>query len=247
MDTIGINEIIFVLEGRCEIVCDTYPPVTISEKESLFLPSGSKFQATSRKDSNIIILRLDPLQKLYGSFSLEELYQEAQQYSFPEEAGKLEINTMMNQYLSNLSAYIESGIKFPVLYEIKIKELLLLLTDYYEKKNLCYFFKPVLNNDFGFASFILNNWKNAKNAKELAELASYSEPAFIKKFKKVFETTPYKWLNERKSTKILYEITNTDKPLKQIAEEYDFNSQQQFNDYCIRNFKQTPGNIRNNG
>lgn len=53
-------------------------------------------------------------------------------------------------------------------------------------------------------------------------------------------------MNERKSTKIFYEITNTDKPLKLIAEEYDFNSQQQFNDYCIRNLKQTPGNIRNN-
>ncbi|MCD8264150.1 MAG: helix-turn-helix transcriptional regulator [Tannerellaceae bacterium] len=86
-----------------------------------------------------------------------------------------------------------------------------------------------------------------KNAKELAELASYTETAFNKKFKKVFGTTPYKWLNERKSTKIMYEITNTDKPLKQIAEEYDFNSQQQFNDYCIRNLKQTPGNIRNSG
>lgn len=78
-----------------------------------------------------------------------------------------------------------------------------------------------MNNDFIFASFILRNWQNAKNAKELAEIAAYSEAAFNKKFKKVFGTTPYKWLNEKRATQILYTITNTDKPLKQIADEYN--------------------------
>lgn len=243
---IGINEIIFVLEGKCDIICDIYPPVTVNEKEFIFLPSGCHFQASSPKNSSIIVLRLDPLQRLYGSYSAEELYSEAQQLTLPEEAGKLEINKTLWHYLTSLTAYLENGIKYPTLYEIKIKELLLILDGYYDKKNLCYLFKPVLNNDYHFANFIFSNWDKVKNAKELAELAAYTEPAFNKKFKKVFGTTPYKWMNERKSTKIFYEITNTDKPLKLIAEEYDFNSQQQFNDYCIRNFKQTPGNIRNN-
>ncbi|MCD7977594.1 MAG: helix-turn-helix domain-containing protein [Tannerellaceae bacterium] len=241
---IGINEIIFVLQGKCELTCDIYPPTTIREKESIFVPTGSHFHATSQKDSEIIIFRLDPLQKLHGFYSVEDLYTEAQHHDFPEDAGKLEINEIMNTYLATLADYIKNGVNHYVLYEIKIKELLLILNAYYKKQHLCYFFRPVLNNDFIFASFVLKNWENAKNAKELAELAAYSEAAFNKKFKKVFGTTPYKWINEKRATQILYTITNTDKPLKQIADEYNFGSQQQFNDYCLRNFKQTPGNIR---
>ncbi len=242
---IGVNEIIFVLQGKCEVICDIYPPVTLTDRESVFIPSGSHFRAHAPEGSKIIVFRLDPLQKVYGSYSVEELYTESQNYSFPEDAGILEINPMMHHFLIHLSYYLEHGMTNTVLYEIKIKELLLILHSFYETKNLCYFFKPILNNDYLFAAQIFEHWEQAKNAKELADLVAYTPTSFNKKFKQVFGVTPYKWLNERKSAKILYEITNTDQPLKLIAENYDFNSQQQFNDYCIRNFRQTPGAIRN--
>ncbi len=243
--TVKISKVIFVINGECRITTDSNPEVKLNNNHALFLPVGSRYHITYPKPTSAMIIRIDPFQKLYGCYSLEDLYNVSGTDSGLDISGLLKMTPILRSYVENLYVYIKTGVNNDTLYDIKVKELLYILSAYYSKKELSRFFKPLLNTDNNFASFVLNNWQSVRNAKELAQLSSYCETSFNKKFKKVFGDTPYRWLNEKRSAQVLYKLTHTSKPFKQIADEYKFSSQQQFNDYCIRNFEMTPGNIRN--
>jgi len=242
--TTGMHQILFITKGQCDLTCNIFSSTTIHSGEAVFLPADTRFKLRFSASSHAIILSLDPFQSLPGSYSIEELFTE---YHYPvsdRSLGVLSLKEAFFRFLSDLEVYLQGGLFNELFYDIKIKELLFILYAYYEKRELCEFLKPILNNDYLFAEFVLSNWKKVKNAKQLAELSSYCETAFNKKFKKTFGITPYKWLNEKKAARILYDIANSDTSFKVLAEEYGFNSQQQFNDYCTRNFKITPGKIR---
>lgn len=243
-DITSMNGLFFVISGECSMGCDIYPNVILQTNETLFLPAETRYKIIFAASTQIVVIYLDPFQNLYGSYSIEDLFAEYGKYELGKEAGILQLKAILCRYLEDILFYLQSDLINEVLYDIKIKELLFILYAYYDKKDLCNCFKPILNNDFIFASFVVNNWSKVKNVKEFAELSTYCETGFNKKFKKVFGVTPYKWLNEKKSAKILFDITNSGKTFKQIAEEYNFNSSQQFRDYCIRNFKKSPGSIR---
>ncbi|MCD8042897.1 MAG: helix-turn-helix domain-containing protein, partial [Tannerellaceae bacterium] len=243
-DITSMNALFFIIEGDCCLGCDIYPDALLHTHEAMFLPAETRYKIEFSSCTQLMVIYLDPFQNLYGSYSIEDLFAECGKYELGKEAGILQLKTILCRFLEDMILYLQSNLINEVLYDIKIKELLFILYAYYDKKELCNCFKPILNNDFIFASFVVNNWSKVKNVKELAELSTYCETGFNKKFKKVFGVTPYKWLNEKKSAKILFDITNSGKTFKQIAEEYNFNSSQQFHDYCIRNFKKSPGSIR---
>jgi len=121
---------------------------------------------------------------------------------------------------------------------------MILFRAYYTKEDLAVFFSPVLTNTTEFSNFVLQNYRKVKTVRELARLYSCSISSFDKKFKKAFGISPYKWMQERKVSLIYHEIYATHKPIKQIAEEQQFMSLPQFNDYCKKHFGYPPGRMR---
>ncbi|MCD7931556.1 MAG: hypothetical protein LUH15_09455 [Tannerellaceae bacterium] len=238
------HELIFILTGQCEIVSDMCPAFRLLTDQFVFLSSGTHFHISFHEDCRMLIMRLDPFTTFYGFYTIKELYEALPEYTLPEKVGLLTMNSLIRQFSDNLHTYIRKGINHPTFHEIKIKELLLLVSKCYSKKKLCHFFRPALHSDSVFIEYILNNWKKSENLIHLQQDSGYNEVHFIKKFEDIFGTSPQKWLQAKKASTILDEITCTYKPFELLIKEYGFDSPEQFREYCLVNFNQTPECLR---
>lgn len=242
--TAEFHMIIFLLQGDCWLTSDFYSPQVVEEGYAVFIPLQGCYDFTARKCSRLLIMQGDLFQKQMGGFSLETLYR-----FYPEskeEQSLLPIKPLLMMYLKQIELYLDHCFDNIEFFDIKIQELQILLSHFYSPGELASFFRSVLNSDPTFASFVLNNWHGVKSVQELAGLSHYCETGFRKKFRQVFGISPYKWIQQKRSARLYYEIVNNKKPFKLIAEEYGFKSIQHFNEYCNRYFKCTPGALRKN-
>jgi AraC-like DNA-binding protein len=149
-----------------------------------------------------------------------------------EKCLKLPIKKNIVRYLTLLSNCLRDGLDSICFFELKRRELFLLLSAYYTKRELSGFMQSLLSRNLQFKKFVLNNYLAANNVRELAALANYSTSGFIKKFQKYFDESPYKWMQKQKAKRILIEINEGVKSLQEIANEYKFSSYQHFAVFC---------------
>jgi AraC-like DNA-binding protein len=65
-----------------------------------------------------------------------------------------------------------------------------------------------------------------------------------KRFRKVFNTSGYKWMNDQKTKKIYHALCTNDHNFKELSAEFGFASEAAFNRFCKQHLGQTPGQIR---
>ncbi|MCD7937157.1 MAG: helix-turn-helix domain-containing protein, partial [Tannerellaceae bacterium] len=236
------NKVVFLLEGECFINNNGVDQYVLHAGSGVFFPIGATPGIKALSQIQIITIHLEPFINFREGYSIESLHT---QTNAPTESGKqLPIASGIQHYIKTIISYHQNKLLSPELQKIKILEFLFILPLYYDKATLSGFFSPIVTNDTSFAIFIHKNWHKAKNSKELAALSSYSETSFNKKFKATFNTTPYKWLNKKRASLIYHELVVGKKTIKQISDEYGFNTLQQFNSYCKLNFSYPPVQIR---
>lgn len=103
-----------------------------------------------------------------------------------------------------------------------------------------------LDKDYLFSDFIYSNYRKVRNVQELADLSFYSLSGFEKKFRRTFGISASKWLKQKLSMEILYEITKTSKQFKEISLDLGFSSPSHFNNFCKSLLGKTPREIRKN-
>ncbi|MCD8179423.1 MAG: helix-turn-helix transcriptional regulator [Tannerellaceae bacterium] len=158
----------------------------------------------------------------------------------------LPIDKIVIRLIRQLDIYYLDDILDPELYAIKVAELFYLLNSLYTKDQLNSFFCSVLDPEHYFKSIVLVSYNEIKNIEELAVRCGLSVSSFNRKFHKVFNVAPYKWIIQQKIRHIQNSLQESKKPLKEIADEYGFSSFSQFNDYCKKHIGMTPGQIRKN-
>lgn len=238
----GFHTIMFLLRGSCWFVSDCYHPRMLKEGVAVFIPLNGCYDFSAEEDITLLVMQGDLFQKQQGGFNLENLYNFYR--TDKKEQSVLPIKPLLKEYLRQVESYLNHGFYNTEFFDIKIQELQILLTRFYLPEELAGFFRSVLNSDLTFATFVLNKWHEVRNVQELASLSHYCETGFRKKFRQVFGLSPYKWIQQKRSARLYYEIVNNDKPFKAIAEEYGFKSLQHFNEYCHRYFDCPPGALR---
>ncbi|MCD8176175.1 MAG: hypothetical protein LUE98_01615 [Tannerellaceae bacterium] len=218
------NKIIFLLDGECLIDDEGINCYALTSGYAIFFPLGSSPELHILSPSQIIIINLDPFINFREGYSIESLYVQSENYTGT--SIKIPIVSQLQHYLETVITYHEAGLLPPELQKIKIMEFLFILPIYYDKETLSNFFSPIVTNDISFAVFIHKNWHKVRNIKELAALSSYSETSFNKKFEATFNITPYKWLNKKRASQIYHELVVGKKTIKEISDEYDFNTLQ---------------------
>lgn len=173
---------------------------------------------------------------LFGRCKLQLLDYKKATDTCPEQP-TLHIHPILLKYFEGIICYLQTGVTGALFYEIKVRELFLLFSEFYTRQEIAGLMDPILSRDIAFTNFVLENWRRVNHARELAALSSYCESAFNRKFKEVFGETPYRWLNQKRSDSILNELKHTGKNFKTIAEEFGFNTLQQLNNYCKCHFK----------
>ena len=131
-----------------------------------------------------------------------------------------------------------------LLFDVKLKEFVLLLIHYYTPAELESFFRPLLGGNTHFRLFVLNHYREVKTVREFASMAHLSISGFEREFHRTFQSSPYRWMKQKRMEELLRLITLTDKSLKEITEECGFSSTSQMNDFCKKEWGKTPGRLR---
>jgi len=236
------NKILFLLDGKLRFTFNEYKNRLITEKKTMTLPSNARIKIEALEDCHFMVFRLTTKVQLCDTYSLEKLINDNEDKA--TDINYLDIDERLIGYLTLLNTYVSDGLKCIYFFQIKLQELFFLLRAYYPKNELLGFFKPLMDSNTAFSDFVFENYKKIRSVKELADMANYSLSGFQKHFKKVFGTSAYQWINDQRSKSVYHELNNSEKPLKEISDNYGFSSPSHFNDFCKSQFGETPGEIR---
>ena len=243
------NEIVFFIEGRIRFTFDNFPDHEGVKGQGIFLPAGGRYAYEATGNSMVIIFRLKGPVQLCENFKIERLngIGDSQGDHLPRTRkwfSILHITPRLWHFLDGINDCISDGISCRCYFELKIRELLLLLRAYYSKEELHDFFFLVLSGDTAFSEYVRLRWKRFNSVKELAASMNLTHKQFYSRFVAVFNRTPQEWMMEGKADIIRNEITSTGKQFKQIAFENGFASDTQFTRFCKRTLGKTPTEIR---
>lgn len=91
---------------------------------------------------------------------------------------------------------------------------------------------------------VLSVYQEVKSAEELANLCGYGIYTFQRTFKKEFGIPVYQWLIQKQVENIKYRLFQTNLPLIEIMDEFNFSSPQNFTHFCKKYLGDTPKSIR---
>jgi AraC-like DNA-binding protein len=78
----------------------------------------------------------------------------------------------------------------------------------------------------------------------LAKKVNYSISGFEKRFKRVFDMSPYQWIQAQRAQAIYHEIHCSSKTFAELGYDFGFSSPSHFSNFCKQMFKETPGRLR---
>lgn len=247
------SQILILLEGRITFSVGMYQDCTMMAKQILYLLPDYKFTCLSNEDSEIILICLCPKIQFYGNTKIEMLVRSSELAqrnvdlkTLSNAPYLLQMNEILFDFSRNLMLCCEKGIRSKEYFECKERELLYLFEMSFSKKELSLFFEKTSNTDPHFTLFVQQNYYKYQTLSEMAVDMNMTLSGLEKRFKKVFKTSGYRWMNEHKAKKIHQAICTEDIPLKEISMRFGFSSQSTFNDFCKKKLGLTPGQIRKN-
>ncbi len=255
----GDSKILFIRNGRVDFSMSKYYEKTLNKNQMLVVPLGSKFSGIAQERADIVLLKIPYHINLSGyiqskktrlTSNIVSVYTQKQPIEkkhSDDELFVLDMNHLLELYVSLLCQCSDAGLCTPQYMEIKVQEFLCIMNVSYTGQQIENFFKPILSSDRVFSEFIYSAYRKVKPEQDLADLAYYSLSGFKKRFKKVFSMAPAQWLKMKKAEDVYYELNQGQKSFKQICEEYNFSSTSHFNTFCKKYLGATPGIIRSSG
>ena len=241
------NEIIvFVPQGSITVGFEDRC-ITVHSGEMFILPANQNYFVEIRdEDSRAISTIFNPNnclnECLSGLESLRDM--ELKPDRAPElNLSVLKMNQRIWQYVTLLEGYMSDGNLPDVLIEMKQREFICLLFNYYTKEEVSQFLSSISGEDLGFRKLMEQNYRNVKNVAELASIANYSTSGFIKKFNRIFGCSPQSWISARRASAIQRELF-AGKAIKEVAMDNGFCSYEHFCRFCKRHLGLTPAQIR---
>jgi len=238
------NEIIFVIKGTLRVSMQDDHIINVNHGRMIFLPANKIIHTKALAGSMFLILRIKDDIQLCHTFNLNRLRKHFDKNEKPVKIETLEANTYFKKYAKLLVNTFDDGLKCRFYFQAKITEALIMLRVYYPEKQLFRFFYNHFTPNTEFAEFIFANHMNYPTINEFANAMNMTPQQFSRRFNIVFGEAPYKWMQREKAQLIYGEICRSNRSLKDIAEEYGFNIQSNFNRFCKMSFGMSPREIR---
>ena len=128
--------------------------------------------------------------------------------------------------------------------ELKCKELVFLITNFYPLPQLKTFFYPISTYTESFQYFVIQNYSKVKSVEEFAHLGGYTTTTFRRLFKNMYGIPVYEWILEKKREGILDDLQHTNMRITEICNRYGFDSLSHFAHFCKDSFGDTPRALR---
>lgn len=156
---------------------------------------------------------------------------------------ELKTSPLLKDYINSLLTYHQTNnLKSQQLIELKLKEgILLLLQTTPELKNILFNFNEPHKIDL--EAFMNKNFHFNVNLERFAYLTGRSLATFRRDFKKIFDSTPNRWLQRRRLQEAYYLITKKGKPASDIYLDLGFNDLSHFSYAFKKQFGEAPSKI----
>lgn len=239
-------EIIFMVSGSAQITMGgTRCNGLLTRGEFIFAPQGSHLVCSFSDESAILEVRLsgDPPAEC-PVFKLDRTAEKATGYKTEIELFALKANRRIRNLVAELMATLNDGFICRHFLNGETNRLLFLLNAYYPEEDRVKFFSHVLTPDIRFSEYVRMNYMKFRTIGELADSLRMPAQAFSQRFRRVFGTTPHKWMQQEKARNMYLDICRSDMPLKEISLKYGFPLSSNFFRFCKATFGDSPGNIR---
>jgi len=213
----------------------------LRKEEMVFLFPGLSCSCVAKKEVRLLLFPVPRVAAHY--FRYVKSYLPSLSHK-NEVLPSLKLNPYLRGFVENIEGYLEERLLHERLLEIKTAELFVLLNISYKTDKLSAFFSSAISPQGRFMTSLMGVEKEAASVKELAERCHLSSAAFYRKFQEVFQVSPYKWMQERKTERVYRAIYETLEPLKEIAARNGFSSLSQMSDYCKKHIGMSPREIR---
>lgn len=236
---------LYVKKGRVNLEWPGYKQCRqVNENEFIVLPSSQIILATIQEKARVMICRFSEEVK---PCKMLKIKQNDTFFMSRDQIENNEIicaNAIIKNQIDAIECCVEMGIKCQNYQNMKVSEILYMFRFFYTKEKLLAFFHSILSRDIAFKRFIYSNWNAVNSIEELAGRANCHRDTFARKFQRIMGASPGQWMREKRAEQIKHELKYSLKPLKQIAEDFDFSSPAAFNEFCKKQLNETPGRIR---
>lgn len=232
--------IVIVEKGSISILIGTHEYI-IAAGELFLIPPGYSFKSKTLESVHILVCRFTPdiLSSVFNPLR-SFVKQEADSDGFVV----LKATDMIHHFVNLMDYYISSDTDQDEMRDAKQLEFFLLLSITYPEEELVNFLLPAIDNEASFRGIVTRNWAKARNVGELASAMHMSTSGFIKKFRKYYNDSPYRWMTSQKSSCILKDIFSGEMPLLAIADKYRFSSYAHFCNFCKKHYNDSPSKLK---
>jgi AraC-like DNA-binding protein len=159
----------------------------------------------------------------------------------------LETNPTLETFFLSMSSYFSQAKEpDPSLLELKFKELILTIADNPLNREMLSYFCSLLHEPRPVAlqRLMADNFRYNLKLEQFAKLSNRSLSAFKRDFQTTFNTTPGKWLLEKRLLHAKNMLHNSDKTISEVAFESGFETPSHFSRAFKQKFNASPSNIR---
>ncbi|MDR0537434.1 MAG: AraC family transcriptional regulator [Tannerellaceae bacterium] len=234
------HHLIFLRDGLLKISCNEFIDRKIHKEECIMIPAMSDMSCAALKDSSVMVLSFDALQNVCDKVMVHSYRSYASDFAYS--FTPIPVRNPLFKFLELMETYLNEGVACEHMHELKQKELFLLLRRCYSRDELLTLLYPIIGIS-DFKNFILQNYQNVENVGELADMSGMGRTAFDCKFREVFGVSTRQWILKQIAARIQYKIMDPEITIKDIMQEFKFNSASHFNRFCKQQFHCTPGEL----
>ena len=234
------NLIVFLIKGELLVNSKEHPGTTLHGGQFILQSIGSKLELLALSDVEYIAYWFNELPII-----CEERFKEIMEIADePNTYSPLVMNNRIANLLFDLKEYLNENLPCGPFIELKAKEIVFLLLNYYSKNQLSEFFYPISCYTESFHFFVMRNYEKVKNVEDFAHLGGYSVTTFRRLFRNMYGVPVYEWILNKKREGILNDLQNSNERIGDISQRYGFDSMSHFAHFCKASFGDTPRSLR---
>lgn len=165
----------------------------------------------------------------------------------PSSILRVKTDEILTTYFLSFLSYISKADRpDKKLAELKFRELILTVTSGSGNESISGYFQTLCNTARpSLQSVMESNFNYPMNLEEYARLSGRSLSTFTRDFKEIYDTTPGKWLTEKRLNYGRYLLGNTDKSVTEVVLDCGFKNTSHFSRAFKEQFDKTPLEYKN--
>ncbi len=242
------NYFVFVTNGKKKW-CSLNREYVVTAGDALFVKKGANIAHQYHSEDYCALMIFMPddfIQRFMTKFS-EAIGKPSIDAPTSDSVMRITIDNFLTSYIQSLEAYfISTAQPNKNILQLKFEELLLNIFTRPQHEDIANYFR-LLNMDvkIQLEQIMYANFAYNLKLNDYASLCNMSLSSFKRVFKSVFNTSPGKWLSERKVALAERLLRTSDKPIGQVAFDTGFEDTSHFIKVFKQQFGSTPLSYRN--